>query len=285
MRNTAQVIPNFIGIGAPKCATTWLSEVLARHPEIFMAHGKELVYFSSEKKIDRGIDWYLKHFSGVTNEKAIGEFSVTYMGAGEITAKRIYDFNPNIKLIAVLRDPVKRAFSHYRWLIQVGKHMPKSFFVALKQHPYIINDSLYFKNLKPFFELFPEKNLLFIKYEDIKMNERDIQDKVFQFLTVDQNIGYSLVDKNIGKTITPKFQALEKMRIKIHKFLKRNNMASIITLMKRLGLSNLYRQLNDTAELNKLSDEEYQKAIPYFKDDVIKLKEKMPFSVDDWLVN
>ena len=51
------VKPNFLGIGAPKCGTTWLSEVLRKHPEIFVAHGKELVYFASEKQFGKGENW------------------------------------------------------------------------------------------------------------------------------------------------------------------------------------------------------------------------------------
>src|SRR5688572_30664430 len=105
-----KIVPNFVGIGAPKSATTWLSEVLRKHPDVFVAHGKELVYFSSQKKFSRGEQWYLSHFTGVTTQTAVGEFSVSYLGGGRVTAERIHAFNPDMKLIAVLRDPVARSF-------------------------------------------------------------------------------------------------------------------------------------------------------------------------------
>lgn len=52
--------PNFLGIGAQRTATTWLSEVLRSHPEIYMTHTKEVHYFS--KHYERGEGWYISHF-------------------------------------------------------------------------------------------------------------------------------------------------------------------------------------------------------------------------------
>ena len=68
--NKEQIKPNFIGIGAMKCATTWISECLRYHPEIYMSSPKEIHFFSAY--YDKGLDWYLNHFQESKAYKAIG---------------------------------------------------------------------------------------------------------------------------------------------------------------------------------------------------------------------
>ena len=212
--------PNFLGIGAPKCGTTWLSEVLRKHPEIFVAHGKELVYFVSEKQFRKGEKWYLDHFSKVTTEPAVGEFSVSYLGGGAATAERIHEFSPDMKLIAVFRDPVHRAWSHYRWLQQLGK-CDLTFSEALKTDKHIVNDSMYFKNLSCYFDRFNRDNILIIRFEDIKNDPLSVQQNVYDFLGVDGNFDSGITKKVIGKTIKPRSRFLENARIKVHTFLRK----------------------------------------------------------------
>ena len=278
------VKPNFLGIGAPKCGTTWLSEVLRKHPEIFVAHGKELVYFVSEKQFRKGERWYLDHFSKVTTESAIGEFSVSYLGGGAATAERIQEFSPEMKLIAVFRDPVHRAWSHYRWLQQLGK-CNLSFVEALKNDRHIVNDSMYFKNLSCYFDRFSRDNILIIRYEDIKNEPMTVQQSVYGFLGVDSSFDSGITKKVIGKTIKPRSRFLENARIKMHTFFRTRGLSVFITLFKRLGLSNLYRQLNnDYSGARKISKKEYDEASTYFREDVDRLMNVTNLDINDWLV-
>ena len=65
--------PNFIGIGAQKCATTWVYRVLEDHPAALLSDPKELHFFSSN--FDRGYQWYERHFPETSSAKAVGECS------------------------------------------------------------------------------------------------------------------------------------------------------------------------------------------------------------------
>ena len=120
---------NFLGIGAPKCATTWLAACLSDHPQIFMPAKKEVSFFCAKKKWTGDYFNYVELFKDAKSEQITGEYSVSYLGAGEITASRIYEFNKNLKLIVVLRDPVRRSFSHYKWLKQIGSIDKRSDFL------------------------------------------------------------------------------------------------------------------------------------------------------------
>jgi len=118
--------PSFLVIGAQKAGTTSLYAYLTAHPAVLGASIKEVQYFS--KFYAEGEDWYLAYFplelrggakrlrAGV--RPAVGEASATYLFHPR-APERVHAFDPALRLIAVLRDPVDRAYSHYhmehRW--------------------------------------------------------------------------------------------------------------------------------------------------------------------------
>jgi hypothetical protein len=112
-------LPTFILVGAEKAGTSWLSRNLARHPDVFMAPG-EIHFFDVDSNFRRGIDWYAGHFSNSGACTAIGEKSPGYLNlfrAGKWQAhvpKRVRATLPDVRLIFVLRDPVRRAISAAR---------------------------------------------------------------------------------------------------------------------------------------------------------------------------
>ena len=118
-------LPNFLIIGAAKSGTTALYRYLYDHPEIYMSERKELHYFSypETSKLTKGphtykrlsvstLAEYMTFFDGARDEIAIGEASPSYLYLPG-TAERIYQLLPNVKIIAILRNPVERAFSAY----------------------------------------------------------------------------------------------------------------------------------------------------------------------------
>ena len=104
-------LPNFIIIGAAKAGTTALYEYLGEHPDVFVSPVKETNFFSSGHPIGTQ-DEYEAQFAGVRGERAIGEASVQYI-ASKNAAAQMRDQLPDVKLIAMLRNPADRAFSHY----------------------------------------------------------------------------------------------------------------------------------------------------------------------------
>ena len=104
---------DFIGIGAPKSGTTWLSECLREHPRVCMSEPKEIHFFNKtyafywkkqEWKYMKGMEWYAEHWRGCTSGQKRGEFSVFYM-QDESTPELIHKHFPHVKLIACLRHP------------------------------------------------------------------------------------------------------------------------------------------------------------------------------------
>jgi hypothetical protein len=120
--------PNYLVIGAQKSGTTSLHAYLAAHPGVLASSVKEVEYFT--KHYGRGRRWYLSHFPLAVTARAaglarrvrpaVGESSATYLFHPR-APRRVSAFDPALKLIAVLRDPVDRAYSHYQMEFRWGR--------------------------------------------------------------------------------------------------------------------------------------------------------------------
>jgi len=113
-------LPDFLIIGAQKCGTTSLFYYLCQHPQIMQSSTKEVHYFdggldSNVDTYEKGQYWYRTHFplkSELKEGYITGEASVLYI-FHPLAASRIYELVPNVKMIALLRNPTERAISHY----------------------------------------------------------------------------------------------------------------------------------------------------------------------------
>jgi len=104
---------DFIIIGAQKSATTSLFKYLSEHPDIVMPADKEAPFFSNTKLFDKGWSSFVEnYFPKASTDKLWGTASPQYMGDPR-AARRIAEQNPDVKLIAILRNPIERSYSHY----------------------------------------------------------------------------------------------------------------------------------------------------------------------------
>lgn len=171
--------PSFLIVGAQKAGTTNLWSVLNQHPDIEMHPSKELHYFDRHINYPQH-DWYRGQF--LDNDKLTGEATPSYCfwpGAVE----RIHEFDPDIKLVMILRDPVKRAISQYwmevhgghedllgyRGLIPIeermASHHAKDLQYSLYHHSYFLR-GLYYLQLDNIYKYFPKDQVHVMLLED-----------------------------------------------------------------------------------------------------------------------
>ncbi len=217
--------PDFLIIGGMKCGTTSLYNYLVEHPQILPSVKKELHFFN--KGFERGIDWYLSHFPKLPKGK---NFLTVDASPGYIVddvQERVFSLFPEIKAIAILRNPVDRCVSHYYHNLKLGKE-ERSFEMAMKPqiekfkemtdispsreyegeqiNVYLWN-SLYVYHLQKWLNVFPRKQLLILKSEDFFAEPHATMKRVLDFLELPS---YSLSEykkynpgqyKNIGGNI------------------------------------------------------------------------------------
>ena len=121
-------LPTFIIVGAQKSATRWLRENLSLHPSVFTAQ-EELSYFDNERRWALGPEFYRSQFAGWDGEPIVGESTPGYLmprNQPEVVALRIAETVPDVRLLAVLRDPVARAQSALIHHIRYGRLRPST---------------------------------------------------------------------------------------------------------------------------------------------------------------
>ncbi len=123
---------DFVVIGAHKSGTTALFQYLRQHPQIFLPPEKEIAFFSNEDWFVKGWDPFARQFfSQAQPDQLIGTVTPQYMAYPQVP-ERLFDLMPEIKLIALLRNPIDRAQSHYRMAVRTG-HEQRSFEQAVAQ--------------------------------------------------------------------------------------------------------------------------------------------------------
>ncbi|NQV41615.1 MAG: sulfotransferase domain-containing protein [Candidatus Marinimicrobia bacterium] len=177
-------LPDFIGIGAPRCGTTWLSHILNQHSQIyFNPNYKEIHYF--DHNYHRGLKWYARFFSSVAQNIRCGEFTPNYMVQTD-SFSRIHQMNPKVKLIIVLRDPVKRAFSHYMQKKRYKRSM-KDFETTVQSNEFQILDyGNYGEQLSQLLSIFPQEQVHTIIFEEMIADSQKTFTELQKFLEVEK---------------------------------------------------------------------------------------------------
>lgn len=175
-------LPNFLYIGPPKSASTWLFEVLKAHPQVFVPEGKDVYFF--DRYYDRGQEWYEAQFEKADESHvAIGEISHDYLYSEE-AAERIKAMIPDAKLLTILRNPFDRAYSDFRYINQWSAKK-LTFNEALAEHPTIINNGLYARNLQKYLELFGRERIHVMLYDDLLRDPEKLTYDLLDFLGVE----------------------------------------------------------------------------------------------------
>jgi hypothetical protein len=181
--------PDFITIGAMKCATSTLHYQLALQPGIFMTDLKEPNFFSNDEEYARGMDWYLSLFDDAEAGDLCGESSTHYtkLPTYPNAIARMHAAFPDLKLIYMMRHPVKRLVSHYmhEWSQAVISTDIDS---AVAEFPELTKYSLYTEQLKPYFEMYGPDRVLPIFFERWCQNPQAELERVAQFIGYDRPI-------------------------------------------------------------------------------------------------
>ena len=237
--DTTRAVPTFIGIGPPKCATTWLDDALRRHPDIYLPpKQKEVFYF--DRFFDRGHDWYANLFATAGETAAVGEISTSYVLERQ-TIERIHAFNPDVKLVCILRDPVARLISHYRMFVENGR-TTVGLEDTLQKQPLLRQCSAYASLLENVLSVFPREQLHLGIFEEI-LQSPDSQRKYFASLCAFLDVpAAALQDETFDQRVRetygkPKSLWLVKKAKAMRSYLRRNDMEHIVSLADRFGIN------------------------------------------------
>lgn len=190
---------DFVICGTQKGGTAALDMYLRGHPEVCMANKKEVHFFDNEDAFRAGTPDYSNFhsfFSPEPRHKVIGEATPIYMYWRD-APRRIWQYNPDMKLIVLLRNPIDRAYSH--WNMEKSENRDSSsFWDAIHSEeercrealPYqhrvysYIDRGFYLEQLRRLWAFFPRKQVLTLKNEELRKNPNETLQKIFAFLGV-----------------------------------------------------------------------------------------------------
>ncbi|ADE53423.1 sulfotransferase family protein [Coraliomargarita akajimensis] len=177
---------NFIIIGAMKSGTTTVARMLEQHPNVILCDRKEPDFFSQSP------DWRaeLPKYEALYQQRdgvLYGEASTSYTFYPHRNLsvwEDIYEYNPEMKLIYIVRDPLSRTISQYVHMYERG-YLQEDIETALRNRPEIINYSRYHTQVKPYLERFGPDQVLLLDFDDLKRDPEALFKEVSSFLGLD----------------------------------------------------------------------------------------------------
>ncbi len=266
---------DFIGIGAQKSGTSWVYACLYDHPEV-CAPIKELHFFSRDRW-SKGISWYEHHFRSCREGALCGEFSTSYLYT-PLTAERIKSVYPNVKLIAILRNPIERAYSQYRNAIKGGE-IPESctFLTYSRQEESVLRQGLYVEQLARYDALFSPEQILVCVYEDSKKNPEEFMRTIYKFLGIDSSFVSSMVRSEINVARTPRHVWIDRLMHHTAETLRKIGCDRFVHRVRTAGIPDLIRSFNTKSAAKSAHTTTFDREPlrEYFRDDVLKLNARL----------
>lgn len=303
--------PNFFIVGTAKAGTTSIYSYLKNHPQIHMCPIKEPNYFASDvrlnefraeyrKSVDFNVQKYLsaeyleeKHiafienkeeylqlFREATDQKIVAEISNTYLFSKD-AAKKIHSFNPQAKILIILRNPVHRALSHYRMDFAVGRNNNTNPFEAIMEDYHQKNKGwgisnlyielgMYYEQVYRYMKIFNNRQIKILLYEDYKKDNSKVLKEITDFLDIEDIYSENMNNILTNETTAFKFQFLK--NIQKNKIL-RDCIKCIPTDIQRLLKKFLKQRVTATA----LLPGEYDMLMHLFQKDLDFLEKYIDF--------
>jgi len=294
----AVILPNFLIIGAPRCSTTSMHEWLGQHPDFFMSALKEPSYYAFEEGspqnqiprpdqfIHRLID-YAPLFEHAGGRKIVGESSTLYLQIPE-APDRLAAALPEVKMVAILRDPADRCFSHYLQHRNVGAEDVSVFREALDDLPRrraagwtvnydYIEPGYYAKHLANFYRVFGKERIKIIQFEEVRKDPTAVLGSICRFVGVSEDFAFdtAAIRNESGVPRSGGWNGA------VHSAMRKlSGVAQILPSSLRSPIANRMRKA--ILEKPVLSQEDRAHLVEIYHDDVVRLEAMLGVDLSAW---
>ena len=274
----------FLGIGAQKCASSWIHEVLADHPEVVVPLRKELDYFSY--RFENGFDWYGRQFPSRPSARAVGEISPSYLHEPGVV-ERVRKHLGSIKVVVSLRDPVERALSQHRHLVRLGlvSMNDLAFESALACNPSYVEQGMYYRHLSRWVDLLGRENMHVILTDDIHTDRQKTTQALYAFLDVDPTYIPSSLNADSNVSYVPRYRGLARGVSTLRSGLEAVGAGRVWRALGDTGLRKLYRAGNHRRPADVIPEprsETLAELRARFSEDVGQLSELIGRDLQSW---
>ncbi len=285
MSETRTARPTYLGIGAQKCASTWLHRILAEHPGVAVPQVKEVDFFSYH--YDRGYQWYERQFATTASASARGEISPSYFCEPAVP-ERVARYMPEAKILLSLRDPVQRALSNHRHEVRVGHLTGEDlrFETGLRNNPMYLEQGRYATHLKRWLQHFPSERILVVLMEDVESDPLAVSRTVYRFLGVDDGYVPSGLTERVNPSFASRSAVLAGVKDAVFRVTRLPGLNLLWNAAASAGLRSLYRGVNrvpSSAVIPRPSEETLLALRREFEPQIRELETLIGRSLAGWL--
>jgi hypothetical protein len=276
------MLPDFVGIGVPRGGSTWLHELLAAHPRIYVPQRrKEIGYF--HRFYERGPEWYAGFFppdAERSQYQAVGEITPGYLYS-EDAARRIAAMPSVKRLLLIVRHPVDRLYSQYVWRMRHDGYR-ESFEQFLRDYPDAEAKSRYAQHLQMYLRHFDRAQILVLIMEEAVRDAGRAVQQVCEFLGVESELmPASAGIERVNASSVPRFGGAFKAASRLRAKLVRWDLDFIVRGAKALGLKRLLVG-RSSARPQPLDPEVRRRLTERFAEDIGRLEELLGRPISIW---
>ncbi len=295
--------PDFFIVGAPKCGTTSMYKYLSEHPQIFMSQNKEPHYFGKDllKTPNYFIDnknEYLNLFNYAKPNQKIGEASTYYLYSRSAPYE-IKDFNPNAKIIIMLRNPIDLIHSLHSQFVYSGNEYESNFEKAINleseriKGKYIpknidIIDKIFYtkyinrlpSQIKKYIDIFGKNNVLIILFDEFKNDPHSSYIKILRLLNIDKN--FTPIYKIYNKSKIVKYKWIRNLIKRFHIDLEKIRK---LFFKKPIGIIKFINNINSKKIIRKPISKKYKlKLYHQFHPIIIDIENILKIKLTNWKI-
>lgn len=291
-------LPTFLIVGVQKAGTTSIYNYLKEHPQVYMSPIKETNFLEKDwekaapeilTKKGNGIytfEKYCQLFAEVKDEVAIGEVSPNYLFHYKSSSECILRYLPNVQMLAILRNPVERAYSDYLMHVRddISTDRSLSYHINRQNSSFTILKGFYSEHIEYFGNKFGHDRLKIYLYDDLCKDPVGLMQDIYRTIGVDDTF-IPDISRKAQIAQVPKVKFLNTILRKQNplRSLVAGGLKYVLPLDVRQNIRSRLININSQKTVPPLTPAERQQLVEIYREDILKLQELIQRDLSSWL--
>lgn len=273
--------PALVVAGGRKCGTTWLDRCLREHPNLCLPRLTKEVFFF-DRFFHRGFDWYLAQFPTARADQLLAEVAPSYFASREAPL-RLQQTLPNARVVVLLRDPTRRAWSDFQHAVRKGDVPPWTpLRDAIQRRPSIRAEGHYDNQAHRWFGAMGRDSVKVFIAEEVRNDPDSFFGELFRWLEVPEMLPPSRHIHRSGLSMRPRSHRLSGAVHRSSRFLRKCGASRVVNWAKAAGAEAVVFRKSSTSQLSPDDEQALQELREHYKPHIRGLEELLGRQIPTW---